>query len=221
MWLGAAGPRPSPRRNRSSSSLLNPLVNRSERAGGERRGGRALGSPPPPPPRALGKRRGVDPLPAAPLLPLPSSPAPPPPSAPPAPPPAPGAPTPPSPRHSPARHANRRRRRLPLAAARSFNGSPGPAYGCWAPRAAGPACASAPSARPRAGSRQRVPGSAAPLPGPLGAPALPARPPAPLPGCTVIAPRPRAPSRSPRRLAPPSPGTWDRHMPSARGAPPC
>ena len=171
-------PAPAPQES-SSSSLLNPLVNRSERAGGERRGGRARGSPPPPP-RALGKRRGADPLPAASLLPLPSSPAPPPPSAPPAPPPAPGAPTP-SPRHSPARHANHRRRRLPLAAARSFNGSPGPAYGCWAPRAAGPACASAPSARPRAGSRQRVPDSAAALSGPLRAPAPPPRPPAPLP----------------------------------------
>lgn len=111
MWLGAAGPRPSPRRNRSSSSLLNPLVNRSERAGGERRGGRALGSPPPP--RALGKRRGVDPLPAASLLPLPSSPAPPPPSAPPAPPPAPGAPTPPPP------HVTRQRAMQIAAAAGS------------------------------------------------------------------------------------------------------
>jgi len=98
-------------------------------------------------------------------------------------------------------------RRAHLMAARARRMAAGP-------RAAGPACASAPSARPRAGSRQRVPGSAAPLSGPLRAPALPPRPPAPLPGCTVIAPRPRAPlplpsaTRSPRA---PGTGTCPAH----------
>lgn len=122
----------------------------------------------------------------------------------PAPPPAPSVSTP-SPRHSPARHANHRRRRLPLATARSFNGSPGPAYGCWAPRAAGPACASAPSARPRAGSRQPIPGSAAPALRPSPRARAPPAVPRPLPGCTVIAPSgpPWASSPLHRSLAPP------------------
>lgn len=172
---GLYPPPPLPASPDSDSFFLlvfNPIVNHSEREGGERRRGRARSSPPSPRRARSGSSVAVTPPPRAPFSPsfLPLLP-------PPlflhllALPPAPSVSTP-SPRHSPARHANHRRRRLPLAAARSFNGSPGPAYGCWAPRATGSACASAPSARPQAGSGQLVLCAAAQLSGSLHALAL-------------------------------------------------